>query len=240
MLYQPKVCSKTGCFVGAEALIRWRAADGNFISPADFIPIAEQSGHIIELGDWVINSVFAQAKKWQSLLPEGATISFNVSAQQLMEHHFVERLAKAVRRYDVPPSILQVELTETTVMKNIDAAIDKLKELKKLGFSIAIDDFGTGYSSISYLLSIPFDVLKIDRAFVSGIDSSKDLTNLCRIIVEMGHSLGKSIVAEGVETEAELATLRQLDCEVIQGYFYSKPLSVDLLAEYIVRPPAVN
>ena len=150
-----------------------------------------------------------------------------------MEHAFVDKLAASCKKHEIKPQRLQIELTETTIMDNVEVAVTKMQQLKTLGFSVAIDDFGTGYSSINYLLKLPFDVLKIDRNFVSGIDLSNDLENLCRIIVEMGHSLNKAIVAEGVENQQELEKLASLNCEMIQGYFFSKPVSVDEMANLI-------
>ena len=224
--YQPKLNCQTGKMVGCEALIRWNS-NPEPISVEGFIRIAEENGSIIAIGDWVLETACKQIKHWEKKYG-GVPISVNVSARQMQAENYVERVLAIVKKYDVDPQLLELEITETVLMKALDESFIALKELRELGISISIDDFGTGYCSLAYLSRLPVDILKIDRSFVSGDQPSNAVLEM---IVAMAKALGLKTVAEGVETKQQQEWLIQEGCDFLQGYLISKPISSQELEE---------
>lgn len=221
---QPQVNVKSKP-TGAEALIRWKQNDGRFVSPADFIPLAEETGLIIPLGYWITERACQILQQWQQS-PEKAKmqLSINVSAKQFQHPEFVEQVQLLVEKYDIQPHRLKLELTESLLMDDISSVTNKIKQLKRLGIEFALDDFGTGYSSLSYLMQIPFDTLKIDVSFVRNMLDSKEKAQIVYTIIQLGESLKLNIVAEGVETEEQFHYLARLNCDTFQGYLFRKPV----------------
>ena len=222
--YQPKIALDTHRPCGAEALIRWRHPERGLVSPLDFIPVAEETGDIIAIGNWVLGEACRQIAAWQS---EGALplkIAVNVSATQFCEGELAGRLGDLMKAHAIDGAAIEIELTESTVMTDPERAIQVLKEIKALGVSVAVDDFGTGYSSLSYLKRLPIDVIKIDRSFITDVGSDADGAQFVTTIVTLGHSLGLSLVAEGIETTAQFGLLRDSRCEMGQGYLFGRPM----------------
>lgn len=233
--YQPQFDINTGEISGAEALLRWTHPEEGAISPEEFIPLAEESGLIIELGAWVIEQA---CRDLCAILDRGlhpGPVSINVSARQLRETDFRRTVLGAMRRHGIHPGYLQLEVTETAVAQNRDTAIQLLESLRSTGVRVAIDDFGTGYSSLSYLQQMPFDVIKIDKSFIDKIGSGITSDNICRTIIRMAEELGKKSIAEGVETGEQLDFLRRNGCDFVQGFFYSKALPQDRFLEVVEK-----
>ncbi|MCP4595800.1 EAL domain-containing protein [Neptuniibacter sp.] len=227
LVYQPKILIEDSQIVGAEVLLRWNSQHLGFISPAEFIPIAEQSSLILELGEWVLKETLSTLR---SKLQQGITppkIAINLSTVQLKDGNFVEELSDLLQEYDIPAEYIELEITETAAMSDPEFAMAQLKALKNLGISIAMDDFGTGYSSLSYLASLPVERVKIDRSFINDIEHSKQARAIVESIINLGSIMEKTIIAEGVEEQAQLELLKALGCEEAQGYLISKPLSTD-------------
>ena len=229
LMYQPQVDLFTGAIIGAEALVRWQDEDGNAISPERFIPVAERSGVISDLGDWILNQVNQDAKQYAGQLPNKMTLALNLSPLQFNQSNFVERLTTTLKQLEIRYKI-ELELTESTIMHSGEESIGKLQQLKNLGFKLAIDDFGTGYSSLNYLRRFPIDTLKIDQAFVSDI-GTKAGNGIVNAIVSMGQALGLDLVAEGVETSEQAMHLRERACYSIQGYLISPPVPIQELVK---------
>ena len=229
LMYQPQVDLFTGAIIGAEALVRWQDEDGNDISPERFIPVAERSGVISDLGDWILNQVNQDAKQYAGQLPNKMTLALNLSPLQFNQSNFVERLTTTLKQLEIRYKI-ELELTESTIMHSGEESIGKLQQLKNLGFKLAIDDFGTGYSSLNYLRRFPIDTLKIDQAFVSDI-GTKAGNGIVNAIVSMGQALGLDLVAEGVETSEQAMHLRERACYSIQGYLISPPVPIQELVK---------
>ncbi|NEQ30919.1 MAG: EAL domain-containing protein [Leptolyngbya sp. SIO4C5] len=222
--YQPQVDLRSGHIIGAEALLRWHNPELGMVSPAQFIPVAEESNLIVPIGEWVLSTVCAQLKQWQSQKLKPITIAINLSAQQFKQPDLVSKICQFLGENDLDPYFLDIELTESLLVKDIDLTLKTLHQLKELGINVAVDDFGTGYSSLSYLQRFPFDTLKIDQCFVRNINSNSGNMAIVKAIIQMAHSLNLSTIAEGVETPEELAFLRKNSCEAIQGYLFSPPL----------------
>ncbi|WP_226037871.1 bifunctional diguanylate cyclase/phosphodiesterase [Aquibacillus saliphilus] len=222
--YQPKVAVDTAEIVGMEALVRWQDADKGVISPAEFIPIAEETGFIVELGEWVLKKACKRNKQWQEKGLRHIPVSVNVSGVQFMHPHFTQSVKKILQETGLSAQYLELEITETLLV-NPTVIIEKLQELKKIGVLVSIDDFGTGYSSINYLKDLPIDTLKIDQAFVKETPSSERDNALLLSIIQLGKSLGLSVLAEGVELEEQVHFLRKSGCDSIQGYYFSRPLN---------------
>ena len=229
LVYQPQVDLFTGAIIGAEALVRWQNEDGNDISPERFIPVAERSGVISDLGDWILNQVNQDAKQYAGQLPNKMTLALNLSPLQFNQSNFVERLTTTLKQLEIRYKI-ELELTESTIMHSGEESIGKLQQLKNLGFKLAIDDFGTGYSSLNYLRRFPIDTLKIDQAFVGDI-GTKAGNGIVNAIVSMGQALGLDLVAEGVETSEQAMHLRERACYSIQGYLISPPVPIQELVK---------
>jgi diguanylate cyclase (GGDEF)-like protein/PAS domain S-box-containing protein len=230
MHYQPIVDLRSLRVVGAEALMRWRHPERGMIAPAEFIPIAEDTGLIVDMGRWLVEEVATQIGRWDDAKLRDLRASINVSARQLQHDDDMRALIELVRAG--PADRMAVEITESVLMGHDRSVLASLKELRTLGVRIALDDFGTGFSSLSYLRQFRFDVLKIDRSFIRDIERSDTDLGLVASIVSMGRILGVEVVAEGVETEAQLECLRRVGCDLIQGYLYSKPLPADEFAAF--------
>ena len=238
--YQPTVALATGWISGMEALVRWHSPERGLVPPSVFIPIAEDTGLIVKLGAWVLEEACRQAVAWKTELGSDAprTMNVNVSARQLQDDGLVECVASILERTGVRPEHVVLEITESAVMADAEAMIARLHELKALGVRLAIDDFGTGYSSMSYLVQFPIDVLKIDRSFVSGVGSDPQKMGIVRTIVELGRILDLQTVAEGIEVVEEVEELRSLECELGQGYWFSRPLAVEAAAAMLTEQSA--
>ncbi len=232
--YQPQVELKTGNVVGAEALIRWRDPELGEVSPGQFIPVAEETGFIIAIGDWVLEQAVRQAARWRDdgfPLP----VSVNVSALQFQQVGFIDRVASVLREHQLAGELLELELTESILVHDANEALARLSRLSQLGVRLAIDDFGTGYSSLSYLKRFPIDRLKIDRSFVKGLPADESDGAIVRAIVQLAQALSMKVIAEGVETEPQRAFLRELGCDEFQGFLYAPALDA-LSFEERVRP----
>ena len=231
LVYQPKTDS-SGNLVGTEVLMRWLHPEDGFIPPDEFIPIAEESGLIHPLGDWLVHAVCQQITDWkQSDVQINGKVGINISAFQFAKEDFVGHLLDIVNKYHVQPSEIEIELTETGLLKDTKKAIHILEQLKRSGFSIALDDFGTGYSSLSYLRELPIDVLKIDKSFVDQIDDER-ASELIGSIISIGKHMQLEVIAEGTESASQVQKLSALGCEQFQGYFFSKPLPPEEFAEW--------
>ena len=229
LVYQPLVDLRTGAVTGAEALIRWNHPNRGEVSPAEFIPVAERSGLIKEIGKWVLNEAMQEAATWQ--IRGSRYVSINVSAVQLRSDDFVEQVSDALEFSGLRPEQVMLEVTETILVDAIESASTALTALQELGVRIAIDDFGTGYCSLSYLRKFPVDVVKIDRQFVDEVDGDEQRSSLARMILQMTSSLGVTSVAEGIERPDQIAALQQFGCDIGQGFLLSRPLEVDSIRE---------
>ncbi|GAO36932.1 diguanylate cyclase [Sulfuricella sp. T08] len=222
--YQPQADLASGRLVGAEALIRWHHPERGMVSPLDFIPLAEENGMILPIGTWVLREVCRQIKVWRELGLTDLRFAVNLSPRQFHQENLVGKIIGILREFDVPASALELEITESSVMENPDAAVSLLNQLNQHGLSIAIDDFGTGYSSLGYLKRFPVSKLKIDRSFVMDIPGDPDDSAIAIAVIQLGRSLGLKVVAEGVETAEQRQFLSDQGCDMLQGYWYSKPL----------------
>ncbi len=231
--YQPLVDSKNQKVIGAEALVRWNHPDLKKIPPLDFIPIAEDTGLILEIGQIVLKESMKQMKKWHDEGFKDLILSVNISGVQLLQSNLLETIDQILDETDFNPYRLKLELTESTLMKNMNLAVSVLKQLQQKGITIAIDDFGTGYSSFSYLTSLPIDTLKIDQSFIQNLTLSKNDRVIVNTIIAMAHSLGLGVVAEGVETIEQFEYLKKENCDVIQGYYFGKPFSGDVFTKIL-------
>lgn len=235
LYYQPKADLYSGQICGAEALIRWLHPVKGLILPGQFIPLAEESGIILSIGEWVLREACRQMKEWQCEGLPALTVAVNLSALQCQQENIVEIVAQALKDADLDPGWLQLELTESMVMQNLEAAASLLHRFKALGVSLAMDDFGTGYSSLGYLRQFPFDCLKIDRSFVQNITTEPDDALIAVAVIAMAHSLRLYVVAEGVETESQMRYLRKQNCDQLQGYYFSRPLPADDFRAFVKR-----
>ncbi|ALI02536.1 cyclic di-GMP phosphodiesterase [Pseudomonas sp. FW306-02-F02-AA] len=239
--YQPKLDLRTGKVVGAEALIRWLKPGHGWVYPMDFIGVAEDSGLIIPLSKWVLTQACQQARAWQLAGLPAISMSVNVSAIDFRQHDFVDGIVRILELTGLDPTLLELEITESVLMQNVEATVQTLHAIKALGVRLAIDDFGTGYSSLSYLQRFPVDVLKIDQSFIRGLSTENNDAALVSAIISLGKSLNLNIIAEGVETLEQLDFLKALQCEEGQGYFFSKAVLpqefVQLLTDSEQTPP---
>ena len=233
--YQPQVDTRSFQLVGMEALVRWNHPSLGLLYPKEFITLAEDSGLIIQLGDWALRAACAQSMAWQDAGLAPMRLSVNFSARQFQQATFISSVAEILKETNLDPRWLELELTESSVMKDPEQAIEKLHEFKLMGIRVAIDDFGTGYSSLNYLKRFPIDTLKIDRSFVSDICKDPHDTAIVRAIITLGHALDLSVVAEGVETQEQLQYLSSLDCDVVQGFLFSKSLTASAFEELLVE-----
>ena len=227
LMYQPQMDVATGTIVGLEALLRWQHPELGLVPPNKFIPIAENSGLIMAIGEWVLRVVCSQARKWQDEGLCALPVAVNVSAAQFRQQGFRELISRVLSETGLAPQYLELEVTESLLLSDADRASSVLRELKVMGLKLAIDDFGTGYSSLSYLKRFPFSKLKIDRSFIREVGVNSDDAAIATAVISMAKSLSLKVIAEGVENEAQMSFLRALRCDEIQGYYFSKPLTVD-------------
>lgn len=226
--YQPKVNLKTRRIVGTEALVRWKNKDGSLISPNEFIPLAEETGLIIGIDEWMLHEACAFIKEIHHEdhrdLPVSVNVSVNLSAVVLERKDLVEIVASTIEGVGLKPEHLELEVTESSIIRNLDLAITTIQRLRDRGFNVSMDDFGTGYSSLSYLVKLPINILKIDRAFVTDLPTSANSRSVARAIVSMAHDMGMKVIAEGVETKEQLSFLDEIGCDEVQGYYFSPPV----------------
>lgn len=238
--YQPIVSLASTKIVGLEALVRWQHPRLGLLPPSDFLGLAEDMGLIVDISTSVMRSACRQTRQWQLQGLSGLRIAVNVSARQFRQKDFIDRILKILRDSSLSPARLELEVTETSIMDDPESAAEILTEIKKLGVRISIDDFGTGYSSLSYLKRFPFDTLKLDRSFVNGAATDQDDAALVVAIVTLAHNLRLQVIAEGVETSAELNFLRLLNCDEGQGYLFAEPQPADSLRQILFKEPSIN
>jgi diguanylate cyclase (GGDEF)-like protein len=230
LYFQPKVLAESGKLVGAEALVRWRHPEYGMVPPGRFIPIAEDTGLILPIGSSVLRQACQQVKSW---LDQGLTavpVAVNLSAHQFRQNDMVQSITRVIAESGIPDGLIELELTESAVMRNADSAVMLLNELHGMGLTIAIDDFGTGYSSLSYLKKFPIDRLKVDRSFVQDLGTSQAGEEIVGAIIALAHSLKMSVIAEGVENSLQLQMLRDLNCEEVQGFYFGRPVPAEEFA----------
>jgi EAL domain-containing protein (putative c-di-GMP-specific phosphodiesterase class I) len=242
LFYQPLIDGMTGDVVGVEALARWQHPERGMVSPATFIPIDEESGQIVAIGAWILDHACQQHAAWSRQGVGPLLVSVNLSSIQLRDSNLPQLLAEILRRHDVDPAMVQLELTESFLMENALSTVESLQRLKAIGVALAIDDFGTGYSSLNYLHRFPIDKLKIDQSFVRDMLQDPADRTITQAIIGLGHALGMRVVAEGVENEAEAALLRQSGCDELQGYLFARPMPAPELQTWlqgrvISKPP---
>lgn len=235
LYYQPQVDLRTGRITAVEALIRWNHPERGLLSPYEFIGIAEDTGLILPIGEWVLQTACAQMKAWHNQGFGSLRVAVNLSARQFAQQNLSALVRATLAESGLPPSCLDLELTESLVMTDVERAIGILRELSELGVQLSIDDFGTGYSSLAYLKRFPLDVLKIDRSFINDIPEDKNDAAIADAIISMSHSLGMRVIAEGVETEAQCEFLSRNMCDEIQGYLFSRPLAADALEALLLE-----
>lgn len=222
--YQPIIDINSGSIVGSESLIRWQSKELGLISPAELIPLAESTGLIIPIGEWLIRNVCKQTKIWQEAGYKNLYSTVNISISQLTQSNFVSNVVKSLKENNLDPSSLELEITEGMIEKDVNTAVRRMEELKSYGLKLAIDDFGTGRSSLIYLKQLPINTLKIDHYFIHNIDKDRQKSAITKGIIEMAHNLNLEVIAEGVETKAELNIIRAHKCDKTQGYLLSHPL----------------
>jgi len=240
LYYQPQLDAYSGIIIGVEALVRWVHPEMGLLLPESFIPIAEETSLIVPIGEWILQTACAQNKIWQSLNLSPTRVTVNISSIQFMQKNFVETVKRILIETGLDPRYLELELTESLIMEHAEATITNLAELKALGLQLSIDDFGTGYSSLSYLKRFPINTLKIDKSFVKDVDKDPDSAAIVKAIIAMAHNLNLAVIAEGVETEQQLAFLREYGCDQIQGYLFCQPLPPDALIQFLQEGRYVN
>jgi diguanylate cyclase (GGDEF)-like protein/PAS domain S-box-containing protein len=231
--YQPQISLTTGRIVGAEALIRWNDPERGLVHPSAFVPLAEESRLILPIGEWVLNAACRQMREWRDAGLDLERVSVNLSARQLQQQDFVEVVRRVLIESGIPGSALELEITETTAMQNADMTVEVLNELRQLGVAISIDDFGTGYSSLNYLKRFPISTVKIDGAFIHEVVTSESDAAIVSAVISIARSLDLQVIAEGVETEEQLAFLRRRRCDTAQGYLFSRPVSAEKLGRLL-------
>jgi EAL domain-containing protein (putative c-di-GMP-specific phosphodiesterase class I) len=241
LLYQPVVDLSSGRVVGGEALLRWQDPKRGLVQPDEFIPLAEETGLIVPIGEWVLRAACAQANMWNDHGLGALWVSVNVSARQVEQPGLVAAVARALLEGGLPAANLHLELTEGAVMRQMEPVVSALSQLRAMGVRICVDDFGTGYSSLGYLKRFPIDTIKIDRSFVQDVTTDQNDAAIVTTVVTMARSLNLRVIAEGVETEAQLGFLREIECDEFQGFLVSRPASPEEF-EALVRqrqaPPA--
>jgi EAL domain-containing protein (putative c-di-GMP-specific phosphodiesterase class I) len=236
--FQPKVDIASGRMRSVEALVRWLHPQRGLVPPGEFIPLAEERGLIVAVGRWVIQAACRQMRDWREAGLVPPPVAVNLSPRQFASDSLIDDMVDALTLYGVPPTDFEVELTEGVLMADPDRANDVLQRLFAMGVRISIDDFGTGYSSLSYLKRFPAQTVKIDRSFIRGLPADRDDTAITQAVIAMAHSLGLGVVAEGVESQEQLALLRQLGCDEAQGYLLGRPMPADELARRLEPSPA--
>ncbi len=233
LFYQPKIHAESGEITGAEALLRWHHPTRGVVSPADFIPLAERSGLIAPLGNWVIDEAFRQARSWRDTGLR-MRVAINLSVHQLRQVELATQIEAALKCHQINPDLITCEITESSAMDDPERMIDVLRQLNAIGVHIAIDDFGTGHSSLAYLLRLPADELKIDRSFVMDLETSENARKVALAVINLAKALDLKVVAEGVETEAQNRILREFGCDQLQGFLFAKPMSAKALAIWAI------
>jgi EAL domain-containing protein (putative c-di-GMP-specific phosphodiesterase class I) len=224
LYYQPKIDSISGVVVGIEALIRWNHPERGIINPELFIPLAEETGLIKQIDTWVLRTACSQFNSLKEIYSGPLRLSVNLSAYQFRNHNLVNTVKEILKETSFNPYELELEITETTAMENIDFTIKTLNKLKEMGINISMDDFGTGYSSLNYLRCFPMNIIKIDKSFISDMENNQNTKVIVKSIIDVAHSLKLKVTAEGVETVEQLSLLKQMQCDEIQGFLISKPL----------------
>jgi EAL domain-containing protein (putative c-di-GMP-specific phosphodiesterase class I) len=235
--YQPEVDIRGGVIVGMEALVRWQHPRRGLIAPDEFIPVAEETGIILDIGPWVLAEACRQAASWRERFPgePRRIVSVNVSAREFSRPELVADVAALLDTTGLDPACLRLEITESAVMRDAELASRTLHALRDLRVMLAIDDFGTGYSSLSYLRQFPVDTVKIDRSFVAALGTDESAVSIVRAVIALGHALGMDVTAEGIETAEQLACLKELDCDRAQGYFFWQPVPANVMGEILRR-----
>jgi EAL domain-containing protein (putative c-di-GMP-specific phosphodiesterase class I) len=231
--YQPIIEIESRKIVGMEALVRWQHPKFGLLAPAEFIPMAEDTGLILLLGAWVLRTACAQARSWQQAGCGDLRIAVNVSARQFQDKNLLDTVVQILSETGLDSTCLGLELTESSIMQNAESAVKTMTELREMGVKISIDDFGTGYSSLGYLKRLPIDLVKLDRSFVNGATTDPDDAALVMAIVTLSHNLRLKVIAEGVETEEHLRFLRLIRCDQAQGFLLGKPMPADLFRAFI-------
>jgi len=231
--YQPQVDLRTGEITGVEALVRWQHQKFGLVPPDKFIPLAEETGVILEIDEWMMKTACRQIKNWEREGIANIRVAVNLSTRQFRQKNLTEKVAQILNDSAVQPKNLCLEITENEVMHNIETTVEILQALKKMGVLLSLDDFGTGYSSLSYLKRFPIDILKIDRTFVNGIPSDRDDTAISTAIVVLAHSMELQVIAEGVEKSEQIAFLQSLQCDEIQGFYFSRPLNAETVTDLL-------
>lgn len=234
LYYQPKINLKNKKIVGAEALIRWKHPKNGIISPYEFIHVAEKTGLIVEIGDWVTMEAFKQIKRWQEMGYKDIIISINLSPIEFNQKNIIEKFKNIIELTKVDPKFIEVEITESVVIENISQCIHLINSIKELGIKVSLDDFGTGYSSLSYLRQLPIDILKLDKSLICNLNVFKN-DALVKSIIEVSHSMDLEIVAEGIETKEDAEHLNLLQCDIGQGYYFHKPMPVNEIENLFER-----
>ncbi len=237
LYYQPQVSAETGQIFGLEALLRWPHYDFGMVSPAVFIPAAESTGLITSIGEWVLKTVCKQTEEWYKLgiTDIDLTVALNVSTRQLRDGSFSQMVKEVIDASNLDPKQIEIEITESTIMDDPETAIAELEKIHSLGVRIAMDDFGTGFSSLSYLNMLPIDTIKIDQSFVKDIGIDPKDEAIVKAIIGLAHTLGLKVIAEGVEEEYQVEFLRANNCDILQGYYYSRPVAVDVITELLIE-----
>jgi len=241
LFYQPQIDIATGRIAGSEALLRWRHPEKGLLPPSMFIDVAEETGLIEAIGQWVLRAACTQNRTWQNAGYPSLRVAVNISARQFNQpREFAKSIGRILSNSGLEPSHLELEMTESVLLHNADENIAVLKRLGTLGTRIAVDDFGTGYSSLSYLKQLPIHTLKIDRSFVRDLESDKDSEVIVNTIIAMGHSLKLRVTAEGVEHLAQLSALKRLGCDEYQGFLFAKPMPAQEFAQRFLAPRELN
>ncbi|WP_042458869.1 two-component system response regulator [Neobacillus dielmonensis] len=236
LVYQPRIDGKTGAITSVEALLRWNHPRLGMVSPLEFIPLAEETGLILEIGEWVLRTACRQNKAWQDAGMIPIRMAVNFSAKQFLQKELVGVIERILMEVGLSPEWLEIEITETCIMRNVEMVTTVLEEIKRKGIKISLDDFGTGYSSLNYLRKFPLHTLKIDKSFIQDLSNrEKEAAALVAAIVSLAGSLNMTVVAEGVETEEQLTILKQLKCEEMQGYLYSPPVEPEVMEKLLTR-----
>jgi diguanylate cyclase (GGDEF)-like protein/PAS domain S-box-containing protein len=225
LFYQPQIDLVSGKIVGFEALLRWQHEEIGSVSPSTFVPVLEETGLIVPIGQWVFSTSCRHRRQWKDLLPEECSLSVNLSARQFSDRNLVHQIRQILEHNKLPPHQLEIELTESMLMQDTEYTQSVLRSLKDLGLKLAIDDFGTGYSSLAYLKQFSIDTLKIDKQFIDQLTTSEKDAAIATSIIQLAHNLGLQVIAEGVETEAQVRKLRDLGCDMVQGYYFGRPIS---------------
>jgi EAL domain-containing protein (putative c-di-GMP-specific phosphodiesterase class I) len=225
LYYQPKIHTSTGEIVGLEALIRWQHPELGLVAPNQFIPLAEETGLIVPIGDWVLREACLQNRSWQKEGLPTVHVAVNIASLHFRQGGLMQSVEAALKEAGLDPACLELEVTESMLMQSVDATLKTLHQLKDTGVRLAIDDFGTGYSSLAYLKRFPLDTLKIDRSFIKDLPRDAEDAAIAKAIIAMAHSLRLAVVAEGVESAEQLAFLQQHGCELVQGFLFSRPVA---------------